>query len=94
MIPEILRPAAAGNDNFFLIAGPCVVEGEEITMRIAREIKKICMELNIPFCFKASYRKANRSSLHSFTGIGSEFSEHSEYRTTLRPSNLDSICFK
>lgn len=58
--------------NFFLIAGPCVVEGEEITMRIAREIKGICEELDIPFLFKASYKKANRSSLHSFTGIGNE----------------------
>lgn len=72
MVPEILRPATAGNDNFFLIAGPCVVEGKEITLRIAREIKEICTELRIPFCFKASYRKANRSSLHSFTGIGDE----------------------
>ncbi len=72
MLPEILRPAAADNDNFFLIAGPCVVEGKEITLRIAREINEICGELEIPFCFKASYRKANRSSLHSFTGIGDE----------------------
>ena len=60
------------NDNFFLIAGPCVVEGEAITLRIAREIKEVCDELNIPFYFKASYRKANRSSLKSFTGIGDE----------------------
>lgn len=59
-------------NSFFLIAGPCVVEGEEITFRIAREIKGICADLGIPFCFKASYRKANRSSLHSFTGIGDE----------------------
>lgn len=60
------------NTPFFLIAGPCVVEGEKITLLIAREIKKICMELEIPYYFKASYKKANRSSLHSFTGIGSE----------------------
>lgn len=60
------------DNSFFLIAGPCVVEGEEITFRIAREIKGICEDLGIPFCFKASYRKANRSSLHSFTGIGDE----------------------
>ncbi len=58
--------------NFFLIAGPCVVEGEEITLNIASEIKRVCEELEIPFLFKASYRKANRSSLHSFTGIGDE----------------------
>lgn len=60
------------NTPFFLIAGPCVVEGEEITLFIAREIKKICAELEIPFYFKASYKKANRSSLNSFTGIGNE----------------------
>ena len=72
MFPEIPGYPAAKNDNFFLIAGPCVVEGEEITLRIAREIKDICNELDIPFLFKASYKKANRSSLHSFTGIGDE----------------------
>lgn len=72
MIPDILGISNAGNNNFFLIAGPCVVEGEEITLRIAREIKTVCEELNIPFCFKASYKKANRSSLRSFTGIGNE----------------------
>ena len=60
------------NTPFFLIAGPCVVEGEEITLSIAREIKKICAELEIPFYFKASYKKANRSSLNSFTGIGND----------------------
>lgn len=60
------------NTPFFLIAGPCVVEGEEITLFIAREIKKICEELEIPFYFKASYKKANRSSLNSFTGIGND----------------------
>jgi len=58
--------------NFFLIAGPCVVENEEITLRIAREIQAICQELEIPYLFKASYKKANRSSLHSFTGIGND----------------------
>ena len=60
------------NTPFFLIAGPCVVEGEEITLSIAREIEKICAELEIPFYFKASYKKANRSSLNSFTGIGND----------------------
>ena len=72
MFPELPGYPAPKNDNFFLIAGPCVVEGEEITLRIAREIKDICSELDIPFFFKASYKKANRSSLHSFTGIGDE----------------------
>lgn len=72
MTKDIRKILTAGNGNFFLIAGPCVVEGEEITLRIAREIKAICSELEIPFIFKASYKKANRSSLHSFTGIGNE----------------------
>lgn len=72
MLPEILESQATSHNHFFLIAGPCVVEGEEITFRIALEIKEICAELNIPFCFKASYRKANRSSASSFTGIGDE----------------------
>ena len=60
------------DSNFFLIAGPCVVEGEEITLHIAHEINKICNDLDIPFYFKASYKKANRSRLDSFTGIGDE----------------------
>ena len=72
MFPFLSGYPTADNDNFFLIAGPCVVEGEEITLRIARDIKDICDELDIPFYFKASYKKANRSSLHSFTGIGNE----------------------
>lgn len=59
-------------DNFFLIAGPCVVENKTMPMAIARELKDICESLEIPFVFKASYRKANRSSLSSFTGIGDE----------------------
>jgi 2-dehydro-3-deoxyphosphooctonate aldolase (KDO 8-P synthase) len=61
-----------GKSNFFLIAGPCVVENEETTMYVARTVSDICKALEIPFYFKASYRKANRSSLHSFTGIGME----------------------
>ena len=72
MFPDLISHAAANNDSFFLIAGPCVVEGKDITLQIAREIKEICGELDIPFLFKASYKKANRSSLHSFTGIGDE----------------------
>lgn len=58
--------------NFFLIAGPCVVENEAITMQIAGEILMICRDLDIPFLFKASYKKANRTSIHSFMGIGDE----------------------
>ena len=55
-----------------MLAGPCVVENREITFEVARQAAAICKELGIPYFFKASYRKANRSSLHSFTGIGDE----------------------
>ena len=58
--------------NFFLIAGPCVVENRDITFTVAEHAAKVCRRLDIPYFFKASYRKANRSSLHSFTGIGDE----------------------
>ena len=60
------------NDSFFLIAGPCAIEGEEMAFKIATHIKSLCEELGIPFVFKGSYRKANRSRLDSFTGIGDE----------------------
>jgi 2-dehydro-3-deoxyphosphooctonate aldolase (KDO 8-P synthase) len=60
------------NNNFFLIAGPCVVENREVTELVAKTVSQICNELSIPFYFKASYKKANRSSLDSFTGIGNE----------------------
>lgn len=56
--------------NFILIAGPCVVENEEITFQTAETLKNICKNFNIDFIFKASYRKANRSSIISFTGLG------------------------
>ena len=59
-------------DSFFLIAGPCAIESEEMAFDIARHIKAICEKLEIPFVFKGSYRKANRSRLDSFTGIGDE----------------------
>ena len=59
-------------DNFFLLAGPCVIEGEEMAMRIAERIKDITDRLGIPYAFKGSYRKANRSRIDSFTGIGDE----------------------
>lgn len=58
--------------NFFLIAGPCVIENENAPPEIAKSILNICNKLKIPFIFKASYRKANRSRIDSFTGIGDE----------------------
>ncbi len=56
--------------GFFLFAGPCVIEGEEMAFEIGRHIKDVCDQLGIPFAFKGSYRKANRSRLDSFSGIG------------------------
>ncbi|KXK40338.1 MAG: 3-deoxy-8-phosphooctulonate synthase [Saprospiraceae bacterium] len=58
--------------NFFLIAGPCAIESESMAMNIAEKVKRITSDLKIPYIFKGSYRKANRSSIHSFTGIGDE----------------------
>lgn len=58
--------------NFFLLAGPCVVEGEEMAMDIAETLLGICGRYGVPLVFKGSYRKANRSRLDSFTGIGDE----------------------
>ncbi len=58
--------------NFFLIAGPCVVESEELVMEVAEKVSTICKRLAIPYIFKASYRKANRTSAGSFTGVGDE----------------------
>ncbi|MBQ8360814.1 MAG: 3-deoxy-8-phosphooctulonate synthase [Bacteroidaceae bacterium] len=59
-------------DNFFLLAGPCVIEGEEMAMRIAEHVMAVTERLHIPYVFKGSYRKANRSRIDSFTGIGDE----------------------
>lgn len=58
--------------QFFLMAGPCVIEGEDMALRIAERIKHMTDKLQIPYIFKGSYRKANRSRLDSFTGIGDE----------------------
>lgn len=58
--------------HFFLIAGPCVVENETLVMGVAEKVSAICQRLDIPYIFKASYRKANRTRLDSFTGIGDE----------------------
>lgn len=65
---EYLKSSATG--NFFLLAGPCVIEGRQMALDIASYIAPICRRLDIPYVFKGSYRKANRSRLDSFTGIG------------------------
>lgn len=72
MISNIPRIKHSQTNNFFLMAGPCVIEGEEIALRIAERIVTISDKLQIPLIFKGSYRKANRSRLDSFTGIGDE----------------------
>ncbi|GAA4512008.1 3-deoxy-8-phosphooctulonate synthase [Sphingobacterium thermophilum] len=73
MINTYLPNIKNGNsDQFFLMAGPCAIEGEEIALRIAEKIVTITDKLNIPYIFKGSYRKANRSRVDSFTGIGDE----------------------
>lgn len=59
-------------NNFFLIAGPCVVESEELIFEVAEKVFAICKKLKIPYIFKSSYRKANRTSASSFTGLGDE----------------------
>lgn len=68
-IPQI-RHTDSG--NFFVFAGPCVIEGEDMAMRIAEHLVTVCERLHIPLVFKGSYRKANRSRIDSFSGIGDE----------------------
>lgn len=58
--------------NFFLLAGPCVIEGEEMALEIAETLLNVTSQLDIPYIFKGSYRKANRSRIDSFTGIGDQ----------------------
>lgn len=63
-------------NNFFLIAGPCAIEGEQMAFDIAGHVHEICQRLGIAYTFKGSYRKANRSKRDSFTGIGDEKALH------------------
>ena len=69
---QIKNVKLGSNLPFVLIAGPCVVENEKITFTTAEQIKKITSKLDIPFIFKSSYKKANRTSIKSFTGIGDQ----------------------
>lgn len=72
MLTDLFAGQSYDDQNFFLIAGPCVVESEELVMEVADKVSGICRNLGIPYIFKASYRKANRTSGNSFTGIGDE----------------------
>ncbi len=60
------------SSSLFLLAGPCVVESESLCFEVAEEVQKTCKELGVPFIFKASYRKANRSRIDSFSGLGDD----------------------
>ncbi|MRJ10171.1 3-deoxy-8-phosphooctulonate synthase [Ornithobacterium rhinotracheale] len=72
MIQNLPKIQFTDSGNFFLIAGPCAIENEETPFAIAEELVKITNDLKIPFVFKGSFRKANRSRIDSFTGIGDE----------------------
>jgi 2-dehydro-3-deoxyphosphooctonate aldolase (KDO 8-P synthase) len=72
MIERLTKIKHAASGNFFMLAGPCVVESEENVMQIAERIAQISDKLEIPFVLKASFKKANRSRIDSFTGIGDE----------------------
>jgi len=69
LIPKIKHTQSK---NFFLLAGPCAIEGEDMALRIAEQVVKITDKLEIPYIFKGSFKKANRSRIDSFTGIGDE----------------------
>ncbi len=84
MTPNLPKLRHTSSGNFFLIAGPCVIENETMPFEIADHIRKICDRLRVPFIFKASYKKANRSRLDSFTGIGDEKAMHILRETGIR----------
>lgn len=69
---ELYRKLKDNSNKFFLMAGPCVIENEQMPFEICEKLKEICEKLDIDLIFKASYRKANRSKIDSFSGIGDE----------------------
>ncbi|WP_340154269.1 3-deoxy-8-phosphooctulonate synthase [uncultured Winogradskyella sp.] len=69
LIPKLKH---TDSNNFFLLCGPCAIEGEDMALRIAEKVIKITNKLEIPYVFKGSFKKANRSRIDSFTGIGNE----------------------
>lgn len=71
-IEKLPKVKHTSSNNFFLLAGPCAIEGEDMAMRIAERVVKITDNLKIPYVFKGSFKKANRSRIDSFTGIGNE----------------------
>src|SRR5262245_35487168 len=71
-LKDLFKDQSYNESGFFLLAGPCVVESEELLMTVAGSVQASCKKLGIPFIFKSSYRKANRTSGDSFTGLGDE----------------------
>ena len=71
-LEELFKDQQYDKTSFFLIAGPCVVESEDLVTTVAERVSSTCKNLGIPYIFKASYRKANRTSASSFTGLGDE----------------------
>ena len=71
-LKDLFKDQSYDAQQFFLIAGPCVVENEELVMEIGEKVSTLCKNLGIAYVFKASYRKANRTSANSFTGIGDD----------------------
>jgi len=71
-LQDLFKDQSYDAQQFFLIAGPCVVENEELVMEIGEKVSTLCKNLGIAYVFKASYRKANRTSANSFTGIGDD----------------------
>jgi 2-dehydro-3-deoxyphosphooctonate aldolase (KDO 8-P synthase) len=71
-LQELFSKQDYDKNNFFLMAGPCVVESEELVFEVAQKVSAICRKHRIPLIFKSSYKKANRTSTSSFTGVGDE----------------------
>lgn len=71
-IASIPKVKYTDSNNFFLLAGPCAIESEDMALRIAEKVVEIAHKLEIPYVFKGSFKKANRSRIDSFTGIGNE----------------------
>ena len=69
---QLLNQAIGNDKPFFLMSGPCVIESRDLVMQIAEHMKRVTEDLNIPYVFKASFDKANRSSLHGYRGLGIE----------------------
>jgi 2-dehydro-3-deoxyphosphooctonate aldolase (KDO 8-P synthase) len=72
MLIDVPKLHHRDSNSFFLISGPCAIESEDMALHIAEQLVKLTDKYKIPYIFKGSYRKANRSSIHSFTGIGDE----------------------